>query len=105
SAKAPASTTSAAPAPAPSPAPTPPPATKKAATKRAPKKSTAKQASTTATKHAPKSTTRPPKNLHRVGDHWTAYNPPDPATYPAGAKTYTIKHGDTLWGLATQFYN
>src|SRR5947208_2721653 len=43
---------------------------------------------------------RPPRVLHRVGDHWTAYNPPDPSTYPAGAKTYTIKRGDTLWGLA-----
>src|SRR2546430_5620218 len=106
SAKAPASTTSAAPAPAPTPAPvkTPAPATKKAA-KRAPKKSTAKPAATTASKPAPKSTTRPPKNLHRVGNHWTAYNPPDPATYPAGAQTYEIKRGDTLWGLATQFYN
>jgi hypothetical protein len=77
---------------------TPAPATKKAS-KRAPKKSTAK----TASKSAPQ--TRPPKNLHRVGDHWTPYNPPDPATYPAGAKTYAIKHGDTLWGLAQQFYN
>jgi hypothetical protein len=43
---------------------------------------------------------RPPRDLHQVGDHWTAYNPPDPSTYPAGAKTYTIKRGDTLWGLA-----
>ena len=43
---------------------------------------------------------RPPRELHRVGDHWTAYNPPDPSTYPAGAKTYTIKQGDTLWALA-----
>jgi hypothetical protein len=43
---------------------------------------------------------RPPRDLHKVGDHWTAYNPPDPSTYPPGAKTYTIKRGDTLWGLA-----
>jgi nucleoid-associated protein YgaU len=43
---------------------------------------------------------RPPRELHRVGDHWTAYNAPDPSTYPAGAKTYAIKRGDTLWGLA-----
>jgi hypothetical protein len=50
------------------------------------------------------SSSRPPRDLHRVGDHWTAYNPPDPATYPAGAQTYTIKAGDTLWGLANQFY-
>ena len=46
----------------------------------------------------------PPRELHRVGDHWTAYNPPDPATYPAGAKTHEIKAGDTLWGLAVTYY-
>lgn len=46
----------------------------------------------------------PPRELHRVGDHWTAYNPPDPATYPAGARTHTIASGDTLWGLAVQYY-
>jgi len=45
---------------------------------------------------------RPPRDLHQVGDHWTAYNPPDPASYPPGAKTYTIKRGDTLWALAQQ---
>jgi hypothetical protein len=45
---------------------------------------------------------RPPRDLHRVGDHWTAYNSPDPASYPPGAKTYTIKRGDTLWALAQQ---
>jgi hypothetical protein len=44
----------------------------------------------------------PPRQLHRAGDHYTAYNPPDPGTYPAGAKTYTIKRGDTLWALAQQ---
>jgi LysM repeat protein len=53
---------------------------------------------------AQKSSTRPPRDLHRVGDHWTAYNPPDPSTYAPNAKTYTIKAGDTLWGLAQQFY-
>ncbi|MEA2336697.1 MAG: hypothetical protein QOE82_704, partial [Thermoanaerobaculia bacterium] len=53
---------------------------------------------------ARKSSTHPPRDLHRVGDHWTAYNPPDPSTWPAGAKTYTIKQGDTLWGLAQQFF-
>src|SRR5947209_5327042 len=53
---------------------------------------------------ARKSSSHPPRELHRVGDHWTAYNPPEPATWPAGSKTYTIKQGDTLWGLAQQFY-
>ncbi|HKR65698.1 MAG TPA: LysM peptidoglycan-binding domain-containing protein [Thermoanaerobaculia bacterium] len=54
---------------------------------------------------AQKQSSHPPRDLHRVGDHWTAYNPPDPSTYPAGAKTHTIKAGDTLWALAQQYYN
>src|SRR3954454_17082511 len=53
---------------------------------------------------ARKSSSHPPRELHRVGDHWTPYNPPDPATWPAGSKTYTIKRGDTLWSLAEQFF-
>jgi hypothetical protein len=48
---------------------------------------------------------QPPRELHRVGDHWTAWNPPDPATYPPGARTHEIKAGDTLWALAQQYYN
>ena len=54
---------------------------------------------------AQKQSSQPPRELHRVGDHWTAYNPPDPATYPAGARTHEIKTGDTLWDLAQQYYN
>ena len=53
---------------------------------------------------AKKSSSHPPRDLHRAGDHWTAYNSPDPSTWPAGSKTYTIKQGDTLWGLAQQFF-
>jgi len=53
---------------------------------------------------AAKKSSHPPRELHRVGDHYTAYNPPDPSTWPAGAKTYTIKAGDTLWALGNQFY-
>ncbi len=53
---------------------------------------------------AKKSSSHPPRELHRVGDHYTPYTPPDPSTYPANAKTYTIKAGDTLWALGNQFY-
>lgn len=49
--------------------------------------------------------TRPPRHLHKVGDHWTAYNPPDPSTYPTGSKVHTIAKGDTLWDLARTYYS
>lgn len=48
--------------------------------------------------------TRPPKKLHMVGDHWTAYNPPDPASFPAGSNVHIIARGDTLWALANKYY-
>lgn len=54
---------------------------------------------------AQQQSSQPPRELHRVGDHWTAYNPPDPATYPPGARTHEIQAGDTLWDLAQQYYN
>jgi hypothetical protein len=44
---------------------------------------------------------RPPQNLHLVGDHWTAWDPPDP---PADAQVHLIVRGDTLWDLAAQYY-
>lgn len=53
---------------------------------------------------AQRQTSQPPRDLHRVGDHWTAYNPPDPSTYPAGSRTHEIKSGDTLWALAQTYY-
>jgi LysM repeat protein len=45
---------------------------------------------------------QPPRNLHRVGDHWTAWDPP--TEFPPGAEVYTIVRGDTLWSLAARFY-
>jgi len=39
--------------------------------------------------------TRPPKNLKQVGDHWTPWEPP-----PATSESYLIQRGDTLWDLS-----
>lgn len=58
-----------------------------------------------ATAFAQAQSSKPPVNLHKVGDHWTAWNPPDPSTYPPGARTHTIQAGDTLWELAQQYFN
>jgi LysM domain len=44
---------------------------------------------------------RPPQDLHLVGDHWTAWNPPTP---PPGTQVHVIQRGDTLWDLAARFY-
>jgi LysM domain len=43
---------------------------------------------------------RPPEDLHLVGDHWTAWNPPTP---PPGVQVHIIERGDTLWDLASRF--
>jgi len=101
-----AATTTSAPATASKPAATTKKTAKRSTKKAAPKaaeKPAEKPATTPAAKTAAKSS-HPPRELHKVGDHWTPYNPPDPATYPPGAKTYTIKQGDTLWALGQQFY-
>lgn len=46
---------------------------------------------------------QPPQTLHQVGDHWTAWDPPE---IPAGTPdVYIIAAGDTLWGLAQRFYS
>jgi len=42
----------------------------------------------------------PPQELHLVGDHWTAWDPPSEA--PEGAQVYWVQPGDTLWDLAEQ---
>ncbi|HEV2852511.1 MAG TPA: LysM peptidoglycan-binding domain-containing protein [Thermoanaerobaculia bacterium] len=44
---------------------------------------------------------RPPQDLHQVGDHWTAWNPPSP---PEGEQVHVIARGDTLWDLASKYY-
>jgi hypothetical protein len=44
---------------------------------------------------------RPPQDLHLVGDHWTAWNPPTP---PPEEKVHVIVRGDTLWDLAAHYY-
>ena len=44
----------------------------------------------------------PPRDLHLVGDHWTAWQPP--TDFPEGATVYTIVRGDTLWDLAQRYY-
>jgi hypothetical protein len=44
--------------------------------------------------------TSPPRNLKKVGDHWTPYDPPDPESFPPEATLHIIVPGDTLWDLA-----
>lgn len=44
---------------------------------------------------------QPPTNLHLVGDHWTAWNPP--TSLPPDAKVHIVVPGDTLWDLASQY--
>jgi len=53
----------------------------------------------------PDTNTAPPKNLRKVGDHWTPYAPPDPESFAPGATVHIIVPGETLWGLADITYN
>ncbi|HMC83599.1 MAG TPA: LysM peptidoglycan-binding domain-containing protein [Candidatus Polarisedimenticolia bacterium] len=59
-----------------------------------------------ATIKVPPDSPTPPTNLKKVGNHWTPYQPPDPESFPEGAKVHIIVKGDTLWDLAnTHFQN
>ena len=49
--------------------------------------------------------TAPPRNLKKVGDHWTPYDPPDPESLPVGATLHIITTRETLWVLADLTYN
>lgn len=44
---------------------------------------------------------RPPRDLHFVDGHWTAWNPPAP---PEGEQVHIVVRGDTLWDLAKKYY-
>lgn len=52
-------------------------------------------ASMAADEGARASSPMPPKNLKKVGDHWTPWDPPEP-----GPNDYIIEKGDTLWDLS-----
>lgn len=43
----------------------------------------------------------PPRQLKKVGDHWTPYDPP---AVPEGTEAHVIVAGETLWGLASSSY-
>ncbi|HZN03204.1 MAG TPA: hypothetical protein VFD06_06410 [Candidatus Polarisedimenticolia bacterium] len=53
----------------------------------------------------PETPTAPPKNLRKVGDHWTPWAPPDPESFPPGATVHVIVPGETLWDLSDLTYN
>ena len=44
---------------------------------------------------------RPPRDLHFIDGHWTAWNPPAP---PPGEQVHVIVRGDTLWDLAAKYH-
>ncbi|HEV8336733.1 MAG TPA: LysM peptidoglycan-binding domain-containing protein [Candidatus Polarisedimenticolia bacterium] len=67
---------------------------------------TAKAPAPAAAIQTPQESPTPPTHLHKVGDHWTPYEPPDPESFPEGATVHIIVSGDNLWNLAnTHFQN
>src|SRR5262245_16764920 len=81
--------------PAPQPPPTAPStAPAPAAPAAKPKPARAKRAAS-----GSEPSTAPPRNLKKVGDHWTPYDPPDPESFPSDATLHIIAPGETLWGL------
>ncbi|MGE5235694.1 MAG: LysM peptidoglycan-binding domain-containing protein [Acidobacteriota bacterium] len=50
---------------------------------------------------AEQAVTPPPHPLHKVGDHWTPYQPP--TEFPPDANVYIIQQHDTLWDLSKKF--
>src|SRR5262245_32040151 len=63
-------------------------------------------AGTGTTDHVPAGTpTAPPKNLRKIGDHWTPWAPPDPESFPPGATVHIVVPGDTLWDMSDLTYN
>ena len=45
----------------------------------------------------------PPKTLHKVGDHWTAWEPPAVPPDAPDAQVHIVVPGDTLWGIAGKY--
>lgn len=46
----------------------------------------------------------PPRGGRYVYGHWTPYNPPDPASYPATARKHVVASGDTLYDISKKHY-
>lgn len=53
---------------------------------------------------APQGRSTPPRDLQMRHGHWTAYNSPDPASFPPNARVHIIARGETLWSIASQYY-
>lgn len=45
----------------------------------------------------------PPQTLHKVGDHWTAWDPPAVPPDAPDAQVHIVVPGDTLWAIAGKY--